>query len=108
VRLVLSKGPNRVGVSLPLPEIENIRSFRNVVFSRYLELRTFDKVYKGTCAVSFSLEPDCARIVRFLEAVLISVNKALLCAVSWHVASGSQLCSVQTDHITCYSSIDCL
>jgi hypothetical protein len=31
--------PNRVGVSLPSPEDGNRSSFRNVVFSSYLEFR---------------------------------------------------------------------
>jgi hypothetical protein len=41
--LALSKGPNRVGVSLPSPEDGNRSSFRNVVFSSYLEFGTMDK-----------------------------------------------------------------
>jgi hypothetical protein len=43
LRLALSKGPNRVGISLPLPEDGNRPSFRNVVF-QYLEFRAMDKV----------------------------------------------------------------
>jgi hypothetical protein len=38
--------PNGVGISLPSPEDGNRSSFRNVVFSRYLEFRTMDKVHK--------------------------------------------------------------
>jgi hypothetical protein len=45
-RLALSKGHNKVGVSLPSPEGGNRSSFRNVVFSNYLEFRTMDKVQK--------------------------------------------------------------
>jgi hypothetical protein len=37
-------GPNRVVVFLPSPEDGNRSSFRNVVFSSYLEFRTIDKV----------------------------------------------------------------
>jgi hypothetical protein len=44
--LTLSKSTNRVGASLPLPEDGNRISLRNVVFSRYLEFRTMDKVQK--------------------------------------------------------------
>jgi hypothetical protein len=33
LRLALSKGPNRIAVSLPSPENGNRYSFRNVVFS---------------------------------------------------------------------------
>jgi hypothetical protein len=40
LRLVLSKGSNRVGVSLPSPE----DGFRNVAFSSYLELRAVNEV----------------------------------------------------------------
>jgi hypothetical protein len=36
LRLAQSKGLNRVGDSLPSPEEENRSSFRNVVFSTYL------------------------------------------------------------------------
>jgi hypothetical protein len=42
-RLILSKGPNRVGVSLPSPEDRNRSSFRNIVFSRYLKFREMMK-----------------------------------------------------------------
>jgi hypothetical protein len=45
-RLVLSEGPNKVGVSLPSPVDGNRSSFRNVVFSIYLEFRTMDQVPK--------------------------------------------------------------
>jgi hypothetical protein len=50
---VLSKGPNRVGVSLPSPEGRNRSSFRNVVFSSYLEFRKIDEVYKHIDSESF-------------------------------------------------------
>jgi hypothetical protein len=46
LRLALSKGPNRVGVAFPSPEDGNRSSFRNVMFSSYLEFRTTDKVQK--------------------------------------------------------------
>jgi hypothetical protein len=46
VRLALSKGLNRVGVSVPSPENGNRSSFRNVAFSSYLELQTVDKIQK--------------------------------------------------------------
>jgi hypothetical protein len=46
LRLALSKGPNEVGISLPSPEDRNRSSFRNTVFSSYLEFRTIDKVQK--------------------------------------------------------------
>jgi hypothetical protein len=48
LRLALSKETNRVGASLPLLEDGNRVSFRNVVFSICLELRTMNKVQK-TC-----------------------------------------------------------
>jgi hypothetical protein len=37
--LAVSKGPNRVGAFLPLPQAGNRPSFRNVVCSSYLEFR---------------------------------------------------------------------
>jgi hypothetical protein len=46
LRLALSKGPNRVGVSLTSPAERKRSSFRNIVFSSYLEYRTMDKVYE--------------------------------------------------------------
>jgi hypothetical protein len=46
--LALSKGPNRVGVSLPSPEDGDRSSFRNVVFPIYLELWTMGKVHKSS------------------------------------------------------------
>jgi hypothetical protein len=45
LKLVLSKVPNRVGVSLPSPEDGKRSSFRNV-FSTYFEFRTMDKSHK--------------------------------------------------------------
>jgi hypothetical protein len=47
LRLALSRWPNTVGVSLPSPEDRNRPSFRNVVFSSNLELRTMDKDHKS-------------------------------------------------------------
>jgi hypothetical protein len=45
LRLAVSKGPNRVGVSLPLPDNRKRSSFRDVVFSSYLEFWMMDKVH---------------------------------------------------------------
>jgi hypothetical protein len=45
-RWILSKGPNRVDISLPSTEDEKRSSVRNVVFSSYLEFQTIDKVQK--------------------------------------------------------------
>jgi hypothetical protein len=44
--LAIHNGPDWVGVSLPSPEDGNWSSFRNVVFSTYLEFRTMNKVHK--------------------------------------------------------------
>jgi hypothetical protein len=44
MRLGLSKGPNRVYVSLSSHTDRNRSSFRNVVFSTYLEFWTMDKI----------------------------------------------------------------
>jgi hypothetical protein len=46
LRLALSKGPNRVGVSPPPSEDGNKSSFRNIVFSSYLEFRAMNKSRK--------------------------------------------------------------
>jgi hypothetical protein len=46
LRLAVSKGPNKIGASLPLPEDGNISSFQSNVFSSYLELKTKDKAHK--------------------------------------------------------------
>jgi hypothetical protein len=45
-RLRFSKRPNWVGASLPSPEDGSRSSFRNVVFSGYIEFRAMDKVHK--------------------------------------------------------------
>jgi hypothetical protein len=45
LRLVPSKGPNGAGVSVLSHEEVNRYSFRNVVFSSYLEFRIMDKVH---------------------------------------------------------------
>jgi hypothetical protein len=50
----LSKIPKRVAVSLPSPEDGNRSSFRNVVFSSYLEFWTLDKVGKLSVSEDFS------------------------------------------------------
>jgi hypothetical protein len=44
-RSALSKGPNKVCVSIPLSENGNRSSYRNGVFSSYLEFRTLDKFH---------------------------------------------------------------
>jgi hypothetical protein len=46
IESALSKEPNRVGVSCPSPGDGNRSSFRNVVFSTYLEFWLTDKVHK--------------------------------------------------------------
>jgi hypothetical protein len=55
LRLALSKGPNRIGVS-PSPEDGNRSSFRNVVFVFFLviiKIRTMDKVQNPSNSVSY-------------------------------------------------------
>jgi hypothetical protein len=42
LRIALSKGPDRVGVSLPSPEEGKRSSFRNTMFSSYLALKKDD------------------------------------------------------------------
>jgi hypothetical protein len=46
LKLVVSKGPNRVGASFPILEDGKKSSFGNVVFSSYLEFHTKHKVQK--------------------------------------------------------------
>jgi hypothetical protein len=46
--LLLSKGPNIVGISLPSPEDENGSIFQLLVFYSYLEIRAMDKVQKSS------------------------------------------------------------
>jgi hypothetical protein len=43
LKVALSKGPERVGVSLPSAEDGNRSSFQNIVFSKF---QTIDKVHK--------------------------------------------------------------
>jgi hypothetical protein len=48
-------GPNRLGVSLPSSEDGNKTSFRNVVFSIYLEFPTMYKVQKLSDSVLYTI-----------------------------------------------------
>jgi hypothetical protein len=41
----LCEGPNRVGASLPSPEDVKRPSFKNVMFSSYLEFRMMDRAH---------------------------------------------------------------
>jgi hypothetical protein len=43
-RLVCSKGPSRAGAFLPSPEVRNISSFRNDVFSSKVAISMPDEV----------------------------------------------------------------
>jgi hypothetical protein len=45
--LDLSKRPNTLGVSIPTSEDRNRSSFRNVVFSSYLEFRTMKSRHRN-------------------------------------------------------------
>jgi hypothetical protein len=45
LNVALSKGPNRAGVFLTLPEDGNRPGFRNSVFYSYVEFRKMDKVH---------------------------------------------------------------
>jgi hypothetical protein len=51
LRLALSKGPNRVGVSFPSPEDGNRSRFRNFLFSSCLQFRTMNKFHKPSYSV---------------------------------------------------------
>jgi hypothetical protein len=46
MRLALSKGPNKVGVSLPSPEDGNRSVSETLFFFRHLEFRTMNEVHK--------------------------------------------------------------
>jgi hypothetical protein len=54
LRLALSKGPNKVGDSLPSPADGNRSSFRNDVFSSSLEFWTMNKVHKPSDSERYS------------------------------------------------------
>jgi hypothetical protein len=59
----LSKGPNRVGVSLPSPEDGNRSSFLNVVFLlSYLEVRAMNKVHKPSDSECYTPSSESFRI----------------------------------------------
>jgi hypothetical protein len=55
LKLALSKGPNRVGVSLPHLKTKQIQ-FPKLKSSRYLEFRTMDKVQKPSVLIVRSLQ----------------------------------------------------
>jgi hypothetical protein len=61
MELALSKRPNWVGVCLLSPEDRNISSFRNVLFSIYLEFRTVDKVHKPSDSKCYILSSEQCR-----------------------------------------------
>jgi hypothetical protein len=69
----MSKGPNKVRVSLLPPEDGNRSSFRNVVFSSYLKFRTMDKVHKPSDSEKFILRQGSSQR-RMLEIVLFDVT----------------------------------
>jgi hypothetical protein len=50
--LALSMGPNRTGFTLTSTEVGNRSSFRNVVFSSYLEFRTMENIHKASDSVT--------------------------------------------------------
>jgi hypothetical protein len=64
LRLALSKGSNRVGVSLPSPEAGKMFNFPIVVFSGYLEFGIIDKAHKPS-------DSDCC-IVHYRQGTLNS------------------------------------
>jgi hypothetical protein len=57
----LSKGPSRIGVS-PSPEDENRSSFRNVVFSAFLEYWNMDQVQKPINSECYTPSSEYFRI----------------------------------------------
>jgi hypothetical protein len=58
LKLARSKGPNRVGVSLPSPEDRNRLSLWNVVFSSYLEFWMMDRAHKASdCVIRCHQDP---------------------------------------------------
>jgi hypothetical protein len=58
LRLALSKGPNRVDVSLLSPFDGNRSSYRTVVFSSYLQFPTTKKVHKTSDSELGIVSPD--------------------------------------------------
>jgi hypothetical protein len=62
--LALSKGPSRVGVSLPLFRDGNRSSYRDAMFSRYLQFRTMDEVQKPS-------DSECSRYSKNLYTICL-------------------------------------
>jgi hypothetical protein len=58
IKLALSKEPSRVGVSLSSPDDGNRSSFRNLVFSSYLEFRTIDKVHNPSYSECYTTSSE--------------------------------------------------
>jgi hypothetical protein len=52
--LALSKGPNRIGVTLPSSKGGRRSIFRNVMFYSYLEFRTVDSARKSSTLLQYS------------------------------------------------------
>jgi hypothetical protein len=68
LRLDLTKGTNRVGVS-PWPENRNRSSFRNVIFSSYLEYRTMDRVHKPSVSECYAPSSEPFRLYLLSETI---------------------------------------
>jgi hypothetical protein len=71
--VAFSKGPNRVGVSFPSPEARNRASFRNVVFSSYLEFQTVDKVHKPSESTFYKPSSEPFRFC--METIVVNMWK---------------------------------
>jgi hypothetical protein len=105
LRLALSKGPNRIDVSLLSPEDRNRSSIRNIVCFSYLEFLTMDKVQKLSdseheklvwlfiASLSWKKKPWEYKSVLIADVFVIhtSVSLALLLLESvWHVQISGQ------------------
>jgi hypothetical protein len=62
MRLALSTGHKRVGVSFPLPEDGNGSSFRNTVSRSYLKFQKMNKVQKPSDSNCYARSSESFRI----------------------------------------------
>jgi hypothetical protein len=74
-----SKGPKRVGDSLPSPEDGNRFSPRNFVFSSYLEYRTMEKCHKRSESDVIRHRQNSLESTYYHELPFLIVRKCFNC-----------------------------
>jgi hypothetical protein len=90
LRLAISEGPYKIGVSIPSPEHPNRTSFGNVVFSSYLEFGMIGKVPKPSDSECYAPSPEPFRFY------LIVGSFTKICQCSALHKTCTQFCAVSS------------